>query len=69
MGGCAGVGQGKAMRNLKKTRFGRTGSTNEVVVAAYGAKERALGSYYYLENQLRFPFEARSIAACHFTAC
>jgi hypothetical protein len=32
---------------------------NEAIVDAYGPEERAMGWYYYLENQLRFPFEAR----------
>lgn len=33
----------------------------EAVVDAYGAHERALGWYYYLERKIRFPFEARCI--------
>ena len=32
---------------------------NQAIVDAYGPEERAMGWYYYLENQLRFPFEAR----------
>jgi Calcium binding len=36
---------------------------NEVIVDAYGAEERAMGWYYYLDNQLQFPFQARCIAA------
>jgi len=36
---------------------------NEAIVDAYGAEERAMGWYYYLENQLQFPFQARCIAA------
>jgi hypothetical protein len=36
---------------------------NEVVVDAYGPEEQALGWYYYLENQIRFPFSARCIAS------
>jgi hypothetical protein len=28
-------------------------------VDAYGPEERAIGWYYYLENKLRFPFQAR----------
>src|SRR5215469_78073 len=36
---------------------------NEVIVDAYGAEERAMGWYYYLENQLQFPFQARCSAA------
>ena len=30
----------------------------EIVVDAYGAEEQAMGWYYYLENQLQFPFAA-----------
>ena len=36
---------------------------NEAIVDAYGPEERAMGWYYYLENQLQFPFQARCIAA------
>ena len=32
---------------------------NEAVVDAYGSEEQALGWYYYLENKIRFPFQAR----------
>lgn len=31
----------------------------EIVVDAYTAEERAMGWYYYLQEQLRFPFQAR----------
>ena len=31
----------------------------EIVVDAYGAEERAMGWYYYLEDTLEFPFSAR----------
>ena len=31
----------------------------EVVVDAYNESERAMGSYYYLEERLKFPFKAR----------
>lgn len=31
----------------------------EIVVDAYNEEERAMGWYCYLEEQLRFPFEAR----------
>ncbi|MGO9055765.1 MAG: calcium-binding protein [Candidatus Binataceae bacterium] len=44
------------MRKLKKDRFRRTQFHNEAVVDVYRPEERALGRYYYLENQLRFPF-------------
>ncbi len=33
----------------------------EIVVDAYGAEERALGWYYYLQDQLQFPFTATCI--------
>jgi len=36
---------------------------NQAIVDAYGPQERAMGWYYYLESQLRFPFEARCIVA------
>jgi Calcium binding len=35
----------------------------EIVVDPYDEAERALGWYYYLENTLRFPFEARCVGA------
>ncbi len=34
----------------------------EIVVDAYGPEEQAMGWYYYLEDQLKFPFPARCIA-------
>ena len=36
--------------------------TMEIVVDAYDAQERAMGWYYYLEEQLQFPFTAPCIA-------
>src|ERR1700757_2095868 len=36
---------------------------NEVVVDAYGPEEQAMGWYYYLEDKIRFPFQAKCIAA------
>jgi hypothetical protein len=34
----------------------------EIIVDAYGPEEQALGWYYWLEEQLQFPFRARCIA-------
>ncbi len=34
----------------------------EVVVDAHDEEERAMGWYYYLDDKLRFPFQARCIA-------
>jgi len=36
---------------------------NEAVVDAYGPEEQALGWYYYLENKIRFPFQAKCTVA------
>ena len=36
---------------------------NEAIVDAYGLEEQAMGWYYYLENKIRFPFQAKCIAA------
>jgi hypothetical protein len=36
---------------------------NEVVVDAYGPEEQAMGWYYYLDDKIRFPFQATCIAA------
>jgi hypothetical protein len=33
----------------------------EIIVDAYGAEEKAMGWYYYLEARLLFPFRARCI--------
>jgi len=36
---------------------------NEAVVDAYGPEEQAMGWYYYLEDKLRFPFQAKCITS------
>jgi hypothetical protein len=36
---------------------------NEGIVDTYGPEEQALGWYYYLENKVRFPFQARCFLA------
>ena len=51
------------MRKLKKDPIREDRINNEAIVDAYGPEERALGWYYYLKNQLRFPFEAKCSAA------
>jgi hypothetical protein len=35
----------------------------EATVDAYGPEEQALGWYYYLDDKIRFPFQARCIKA------
>jgi Calcium binding len=37
---------------------------NEIVVDAYGPEERALGWYYYLEDKIHFPFQAKWWVSC-----
>ena len=32
---------------------------NEAIVDAYGAEERAMGWYYYLDSKMKVPFKAR----------
>ncbi len=34
---------------------------NEIIVDSYGPEEQAMGWYYYLEEKLEFPFEAKCI--------
>jgi len=36
---------------------------DEAIVDAYGPEEQAMGWYYYLENKMRFPFQAKCLAA------
>jgi len=33
----------------------------EAIADAYGPEEQAMGWYYYLEEQIQFPFEARCV--------
>jgi len=35
---------------------------DEIVVDAYGGEEQAMGWYYYLQDTLKFPFQAKCIA-------
>ena len=34
----------------------------EIIVDAYGPEEQAMGWYYYLEDKIRFPFQAKCIS-------
>jgi hypothetical protein len=36
---------------------------NEVIVDAYNPEEQVMGWYYYLEDKIRFPFQAKCIVA------
>lgn len=35
----------------------------EIIVDAYGPEEQAMGWYYYLEDKIGFPFQAKCIAS------
>jgi hypothetical protein len=51
------------MAKLKKDPIRENRIQNEAIVDAYGPEEQALGWYYYLENKIRFPFQAKCIVA------
>ena len=51
------------MKKRKKDPIREDRIDNQAIVDAYGPEERAMGWYYYLESQLRFPFAARCIVA------
>jgi hypothetical protein len=36
---------------------------NEAIVDAYGPEEQAMGWYYYLQDRISFPFQARCMAS------
>lgn len=51
------------MPKLRKNCIREERIHNEIIADAYGPEEQALGWYYYLENQIKFPFTARCIAS------
>ena len=51
------------MAKRKKDPIREDRIQNEAIVDAYGPEEQALGWYYYLENRIRFPFQAKCIRA------
>ena len=51
------------MRRRKKDPVREDRIDNEVIVDAYGEDERVMGWYYYLDDKIRFPFEAKCIVA------
>ena len=51
------------MAKLKKDPIREDRIQNEAIVDAYGPEEQALGWYYYLENKIRFPFQAQCTVA------
>ena len=51
------------MSKPRKDRIREERIRNEAVVDAYGPEEKVMGWYYYLENKLRFPFQAKCITS------
>ena len=51
------------MRKSKRDSIREERIQNEVIVDAYGPEEQALGWYYYLEDKIGFPFQAKCIVA------
>jgi hypothetical protein len=51
------------MSKPKRSHIREERIRNEAIVDANGPEEQAMGWYYYLENKLRFPFQAKCIAA------
>ena len=49
-------------KRLKRDPERENRITMEIVVDAHDEQERAMGWYYYLEDQLQFPFTATCIA-------
>ena len=50
------------MSRIEKDEAREERITIEIIVDAYSAEEQAMGWYYYLEDNLSFPFKARCIA-------
>jgi hypothetical protein len=53
----------KDMSKLRKDPVRENRIHNEVIVDANGPEEQVMGWYYYLEDKIQFPFQARCIAA------
>jgi hypothetical protein len=51
------------MKKLKKDAVREDRIQNEAIADANGPEEQVMGWYYYLDDKIRFPFQARCIAA------
>jgi len=51
------------MAKVKRNKQRERRIQQEIVVDAHNAEEQAMGWYYYLEEQLRFPFRAKCVAS------
>jgi Calcium binding len=50
------------MAKLKEDPEREERITMEAVVDAYGPEERAMGWFYYLQDKIQFPFQAKCVA-------
>ena len=50
------------MKKPKKDPIREDRIRNQAIVDAYGAAEKAMSWYYYLDDKIRFPFHAKCIA-------
>ena len=51
------------MAKSKKDPVREDRISDEAIVDAYGPEEQAMGWYYYLDNKIRFPFQAKCTAS------
>jgi hypothetical protein len=51
------------MKKPKKDRVREDRIHNEAIADANGREEQIMGWYYYLDDKIQFPFQARCIAA------
>lgn len=51
------------MKKVEENEARENRISNEVTVDAYDPQEQALGWYYYLDDKIHFPFQARCIKA------
>ena len=51
------------MMKLKKDPIREDRIHNEAIVDANGPEEQAMGWYYYLDDKIQFPFQAKCIAS------
>lgn len=55
------------MPRLKENKARESRIEMEAVVDAYNSEERAMGWYYYLDERVKFPFQARCKSKCEIS--
>lgn len=56
-----GIVRALIMANVKEDPDREERITMEAIVDAYGTEEQAIGWYYYLDEKITFPFQAKGI--------